>query len=452
MAHNILTTNDLATHSKAVLQTTTRPVLVQYTHTPTSSTKPVLVQIDVFVEDNGTFIEVGSTQVSSKDFTSTSTNTTFTFDISSMLQSRISSGFYESIFTTNTITSIDFKHSTSNQAYKSVIKYKTSAKSWFVNDSGEITLDLNAGIENPSSGDKFACDLFFKNKFLSDSSFVNLDTSSPFIIESPSDVTNARFLTNCPTSLRRKIAIGMPLSLSVLHLGSVSQDITVRCVNTPSDGVFQINSLGSIITASENSATIKTKNLTLTDTYLFLQTGSSQNTVTRDISFRLQNDAADHSKSLKFEVTNNEHFGLYGTSNSNLDGLNKDSTSIYFINDYGVLDYFTFDSNLDVVHEHSKTTFKTGYKDFTSRISSKQGVSSGKTVEIHSCYSYVNKETSEWLSEICRSKEVYLYDREDAQFVPIIVLEGETQPSYSNSNSVQPFSISFIKDTHVIKK
>ena len=128
MAHNIITSNDINVNANAVMQTTTRPILVQYKYSPTDATPvPILVQIDVLVEENGAFSKVGSTQVSSKDFDSTSTNTVFTFDISSILQSKISSGFYTSIFSSNSGSPIDLKNSASNQDYKSLVRYKTEA-------------------------------------------------------------------------------------------------------------------------------------------------------------------------------------------------------------------------------------------------------------------------------------------------------------------------------------
>jgi hypothetical protein len=102
--------------------------------------------------------------------------------------------------------------------------------------------------------------------------------------------------------------------------------------------------------------------------------------------------------------------------------------------------------------ESSKNTFKKGFKDYTSRHSSNFGVSRGSTKEIYTCRELVNKETSEWLSEIYRSTEVYLWDVNESDFVPVLVLEGETQAFYGNKLELQPFSISFIKETHIVKK
>ena len=451
MAHNIITSNDIDVNANAVMQTTTRPILVQYKYSPTDATPvPILVQIDVLVEENGTFSKVGSTQVSSKDFDSTASNTVFTFDISSILQSRISTGFYESIFTTNTVTQIDFKNTSSNNSYKSVIRYKTQARAWYLDSNNTLVLnESDSAVENPSNGsdERYACDVYFKDKELSPSKYVNLPVSA-FVIANPTtDLGYSNFLTNCPLTFRRKIALGMPLSLSVLHL-ALGANITVKCQNTPFAGGNLNESCGHISLGSDNTASIHTKNLTLTNTYLFSQLTSTEANVTKKISFTLTNAGdANTNTPLLFEVMNNST-----STNAYLDRMKKEATSIYFVNDFGVLDYFTFDSNLDVVHEHTKTTFKTGFKDYTSRTSSKRGVGSGKTVEIHSCFSYVNRDVSEWLSEIYRSKEVYLYERDTSTFVPIIVLDGDTQPSFADKTSLQPFSISFIKDTHIIKR
>ena len=427
MAHNLIISNGLDVNPKAELQTTTRPILVQYKYSPNDATPiPILVQVDVFVEENGTFIQIGSTQVSSKDYDSTATNTVFTFDISSMLQSKISTGFYTDIFTTNTISSIDFKNSGGNEDYKSVIRYKTEARAWYADDANVITLNEDDGIHNPDiTGYKFACDLYFKDKELSNSKYVNMPLTSKFVLEnSTTDITNGSFLTNCPPKFRRKIAIGMPFYLSVLHY-DLASNVSVKCYNQPYASPFSTDNLGPI-TLSSNSPSIRTKNLTFSDSYLFLQTSSSESTTTKNLSIFLDSATGEDSEAMRFEVMNNST-----STNAVLSRMKNEATSIYFVNDFGVLDYFTFDSDLDIVHEHSKTTFKTGYKDYTSRLSSKRGVSTGKTTEIRSCYSYVNREVSEWLSEIYRSKEVYLYERDSSEFVPIIVLEGDTQPSYS---------------------
>ena len=121
-----------------------------------------------------------------------------------------------------------------------------------------------------------------------------------------------------------------------------------------------------------------------------------------------------------------------------------------FINDFNVFDFYLFDSFLDVTHQQETTLYKTGYKDYTRRESSKRGVSRGKTTEVYTCSTIVNREASEWLSEIYRSRKVYLYDLAKAIYIPIIVLDNDIRVSYANNTEFEPFSLSFIKDVNVI--
>ena len=113
--------------------------------------------------------------------------------------------------------------------------------------------------------------------------------------------------------------------------------------------------------------------------------------------------------------------------------------------------YYLFDGFLDITHNHTKSLFKTGYKDYTSRSSSKRGISSASTEEVYTTYSLVNKETAEWLSEIYRGKKVYYYDRVKAKFIPVIVVDGEIVTSYANKSQLEPITLSFVKDIHAIK-
>ena len=65
----------------------------------------------------------------------------------------------------------------------------------------------------------------------------------------------------------------------------------------------------------------------------------------------------------------------------------------------------------------------------------------------------VNREVSMWLSEIYRSREVYMYDLNSGAtplFIPIQIIDGTTTPLSSDKKSLIPFSISFIKDVHTI--
>lgn len=493
MSQNLVVLNESSTATSVhgapfKFQTVTRPILIQHEFSEIAqipmlnlaSNKPVLVQLEVLVEKAGVWTNVGSTQISGKDFESTVSNTYFTFDISSILASEIKSGFVPSSYNTqNYIVRHGLNHQT-NPGFSYVIKYKTQARSWYRGTSGDLVLNSDS---NPvESKVKRAANLYFHPKFKSPSKYANtpLDNSvggavsdnhfMSQVTSSAPQLNNKKFLTNCPTSLVRKICLNMPLSLSATNTHELvsnyypklafkysssngtplsSQD-ELEIIGAPQfpqvygdDEIGDAFGSGGIATAYVNPSGVADL-LNISETtidplvrfYLAVEQ-SNVGLVDDNIGFG----------SLDFKL----HNQINNPTGNYLPNINKNSCFIYFVNDFNVLDYFAFTGEIDIVHEHSKQTFKTGYKDYTSRYSSNFGVSRGSTVEIYTCREIVNKETSEWLAEIYRSKEVYLWSVEEHEFIPIQVLDGETQVSYGNKLELQPFSLSFIKDTHIIK-
>lgn len=501
MSHNLVVLNEDSTDLTVYeapfrFQTVTRPILVQHQFSSIAqiplpgleSNKPVLVQLDVLVYKQGIWQKVGSTQIAGKDFESTAATTYFTFDVSSILSSEIKSGFqpliydYDSDFTIESALMDD-----NNPGFYSVIKYKTQTRSWFRGLSGDLI--LNETYPALESKVKRACNIYFHPKFKSPNKYANIPLENSigsggtakdnhFMTELSisNGVDNKKFLTNCPTYLARKICIGMPLSLSATALneyldngvnamlprilmkysvtGGNPLDTTHEFdpANFPRTRTFDAaddtTGFGDVVTITLNPekvvnipSGVNGSNINpLIRFYLgaleYLN-GSSIGITDDNIGFG----------SLDFEI----HDQVGVSLNNNLPTINPNSCFIYFINDFNVLDYFAFTGEPDIVHEHSKNTFKRGYKDYTSRHSSNFGVSRGTTKEIYTCRELVDKATSEWLSEIYRSNEVYLWSVEEDEFVPILVLEGDSQPYYANRMELQPFSISFIKDTHIVK-
>jgi len=497
MSQNLVVLNESSTatavhESPFKFQTVTRPILIQHEFSEIAqipmlnlaSNKPVLVQVEVLVEKAGVWTKVGSTQISGKDFESTVSNTYFTFDVSSILSSEIKSGFVPNSYNTqNSIVRHGLNHQT-NPGFSYVIKYKTQARSWYRGLSGDLVLNE----ESPAleSKVKRACNIYFHPKFKSPSKYANtpLDNSvggavsdnhfMSQVTSSAPQLNNKKFLTNCPTSLVRKICLNMPLSLSATNthedvpnyapklafkystsngtpLSSQDELVIPGAPQFPqlygNDEIGDEYGSGNIATAYVNPTgvadllNISQANIDpLIRFYLavtYFPQGGSSTLVDDNIGFG----------SLDFKL----HNQINNPTGNYLPNINKNSCFIYFVNDFNVLDYFAFTGEVDIVHEHSKQTFKTGYKDYTSRHNSNFGVSRGSTVEIYTCREIVNKETSEWLAEIYRSKEVYLWSVEEHEFIPIQVLDGETQVSYGNKLELQPFSLSFIKDTHIIK-
>jgi hypothetical protein len=447
MAQNIQIKNGVSTHPTANLQSCDRPILVQFERQIALPT-PSVVEIQVQVEKDGVFTDVGTKQVSSRDWDSSAGTPIFTFDISSILSAHIGSGFYTSIFTEPTATPVSMTNASDNLSYNSVVKYQVLARIYSVDtDTQELTLnDEDEAYATPET--RFVGNIFVKDEVLTTSKYTNLNVDTSWNVDGDADdVQTSKMLSNCPTSLTRKVELGMPLSITTLgreNTSAIGMDIRVVHIKD-NEALFTETLIDELFAVSELG--IKTVNVTPSDSYLLgAVTDSTEAACGKVLEFFLLGTSGDAygGDKIKFELYNSS-----STSNPNLSKLNPDACRIYFINDFNVLDFYVFDSFVDVTHSNSNSTFKTGYKDYTSRHSSKRGVSRGRTDEIYTCYTIVNRETAEWLSEIYRSTEVYLY--EDGVFIPITISSGDVRVAYANKNELEPFSLSFIKDVHVIK-
>jgi hypothetical protein len=146
-------------------------------------------------------------------------------------------------------------------------------------------------------------------------------------------------------------------------------------------------------------------------------------------------------ESLNFELTD---------CNEYTDNSNKDSLMIYWVNDLNALDFYMFEGGLEIKNKSSKDLYLKESRDFTKTTSSRYGVSRGITSSEYTCYSRaVNRDVSNWLSEIGRSKEVYIYDEDLRDFVPITIKESTTIPLSFNKRMAQ-VSISFVKETIIV--
>jgi len=476
MAHNIETSNDLAQHSTADFQTCSRPLFVEYSYS-SGSPIPQLITIQVKVEVNGSFIDVGTPQVVNRTSTSTSSQPVFRLDISSLLKGYLLTGFYNSIYGEQGTDKQSLINASGNNSYRTVIKYKTEARSWNLVDN-ILTQNLtDAPVENPTSGSKYAVDIFLKDSYVQANKYSNLNFDNLTTNFLPSNwkiggvnsnATTWGFLTNCPTSLVRTVGVGQK---SVLNwfVYSPSANVLARVFakisfwNTSSssfisDTEFAVTDFtGSNYDVTGSEKNMYTLNTSFNDDGLF--DGLSSGNVTEqyiqsdiEILFKtITTPTVWKSKSLKFKLKKPRAWTDAGNSNIYIsDTLSDDAVSLYFINDYNVLDFYTFEGGLSITHEQNLTTFKTGYKDYTNRSSSKRGVSRGVTTEVYTVSTLVNREAADWLSEIYRSKEVYMYDFNRNDFIPVIVIPENIAIKSGNRLLAQPFYVSFVKDINVI--
>jgi len=448
MSHNIQTVDPTGTSDN--IQTTSRPIFIRFEHAADVG-EPVAaaVQAEVSVEVDGIWKKVGGTLVANKEWDSNSLEPSFEFDISAMLASRIEDATFPiEDFSTSTSVSSSHSNTIAQTEWKRMIRYKVEVRALYVDsDTGILTLnESDNALAHPAPSDyRYAIGAFLPDSVVTSDKYSNLNVGEGWNL-SAGHASEFQFLTNCPPSLRRRIFVAQPMALYGLNNDWSGPTVTVAANHSNDAGSPVVNDEVNASFLSSGVDDLKSINITPTDPYLFgTLSGSTVAACGKDFSLFMRTGAIN-GVSLNFELINSET-----TSNPNLSKIKPDDTVIYFINDFGVWDYYIFDGFLDITHTHEKSTFKRGVKDYTSRQSSRTGVSRGTTTETYTCRTLVNKEVSMWLSEIFRSRTVCYYDRLKSTFVPVTVVDGETHPSSSNKLSLEPFSMSFIKDTYTIK-
>lgn len=451
MAQNIQTSQDITDYDDAGIQTVNRPIILSWSYTGTGVI-PKLISVQVEVEINGSFVNAGSEQIVTRTQTTAANNPSFEIDVSSLLKGFIEDNFTNALRTHSSASVLSSTH-TSVNSQKNIIRYRASASSWYINTNDVLVQNVDdSPVLNPPSGSLYACNMYIKDEAFINSRYSNLGFSASttrkataFSVEgsSTSDLEGKTFLTNCPESLNRVLPIGSEFFVSVFNRSSIQ--LTLRSFINNDLGNLTETIVGSTMAANSND--IFSYNLTMSSPKFFSElTGTTPGACGEKLKLVLKNSNTV-TKALNFKLVN----GIGGT-NPNLDSFPAHGSHIVFINDYNVYDYYFFEGFTDIVHEQQKYLYKTGFKDYTKRESSKRGVASAKTTEIYTCYTIVNEEASDWLSEIYRSTKVFLYNPTKSIYTPVIVLDQDIQVKYANKIEVKPFSISFIKDVHVINK
>lgn len=475
MAQNIGTSNDLTQHSTADFQTCSRPLFVEYSYT-SGSPVPQLITIQVKVEVNGSFIDVGTPQIVNRTPTSTTSQPIFRLDISSLLKGFLLTGFNTAIFGEQGADKQSLINASGNNSYRTVIKYKTEARSWNLVDNILTQNITDDPVENPSSGNKYAVDIFLKDEMVQANPYSNLNFEQYVDIKKDNwritglanNAPSWQFLTNCPTNLVRTVGVGQRAVLNWFvynpHPSTAARIFAKYSFwNTSTNGfVSNIETAVTDFTGGNFDVSGSEKNMYILNTsfnddglFTNLSGGNvSEEYIADDIEvfFKTITTGTNYdSPRLKFKLKKPRAWIEAGNSSIYIpDMLSDDAVCLFFINDYNVLDFYTFEGGLSITHEQELTTFKTGYKNYTKRHSSKRGVSRGVTTEIFTVSTLVNKVAADWLSEIYRSKEVYMYDFKTAEFIPVIVIPENIQIKSGNRLSAQPFYVSFVKDINVI--
>lgn len=454
MAHNIVLTNQSV--AGAGLQSVKRPIFFQFEKGSGSGTPH---SVECHVEGYATFdggstfnwTRLGFPIVQTKDFDSSASSPTFTFDVSAFAAAYI----YDDIKLFEDVIngSLQTQSPINGLDAGLVLKVRVLGRSYFKDAvTGILTLDLSNHIQ---SHEIRTINSYVKDELVIANKFSNLYAAQGFIPKA-GWVSNNRIvgavnglfrrpLTNFPSSTTRKIPRKAPLLIQSLTQGATVNEIALVVEYTNDSGVVVANE--SVHTIYTNDTTdILISNLSI-DENLFglLNAGTETGLKSGKFSVALKTTDATGVR-FNFEIVER---GV-NVINQNFGSVPIDSALIYFYNDFGVLDFYLFEGFTSISHQQSATAFaksKSSYTRHTSRNKNNRGVSRGSTTEVNTCRTLANEETLAFLSEIQRSKEVFIY--EDNSFVAVSVIQSDMVIS-SGDGKPSIFELSFIKDSHTI--
>jgi len=447
MAQNLIVTNGLSAHPSKSIETSKRPVLIEFSKGG-GGVIPKLIQAQVSVKytvDGSTFIteDVGKPIIQGRNWDSSASNPVFTFDIAPILDAFI----YKKIDCFEEVDSVtDDSYPVSGYAKGIIVDYTVKAQEWST-VSEVLTLNLDAAVETPVAkvfSGYVKDDVVLNNKFSNCQAKANYFENATWFVNDTLIGTipsKTSLLTNCPESLSRKIPLGSPLVISSLLQSNANAELAIHYVRD-NQSSYTSEMVHSVYANSTTDILMSNLNISNSGLFSILNDGTIALLGSASFSVNLF-DASTYGKKLKFNIVERGN----NSSNPNFGVTNSESTLIYFYNDFGVLDFYLFEGFTNVSHENSITSFNISAKDYTKRSSHRSVTSSASTTEIITCSAIVNQETSSWLSEIFRSRGVFVYEKNE--FVSISVLEGDTTP-LSSSRKPSIFELSFIKNIHNI--
>lgn len=450
MAQHIQVDTTLTTKPNKAIETTNRPMLFKLSKYAGGDV-PKLVQAAITVTytlDGSNFIteEVGKPLIQGRDWDSATTNPVFTVDVAPVISSFVYSDLplYKTIIATsghhNPIKATDLGL---------VVSYNVAFTDWY-NLAGVLTHNIG----NTQTSDTFyAFSGYLKDDVILSDNISNCHATNTSLLKAPwvintalvgASVSEMSFLTNCPSSLVRNIPLGSPLVLGALINQVSGLDVAIDYIDSNS---AVITGLEITSNAFSTAATkdIHFSNLSINNDGLFGVTTNALDYTIKSPKFSayLNHNSSTAGRKLNFNIVErgaNSVNGLFGT-------VHNDSTLIYFINDLNVLDFYLFNGFSNISHENQISSYSTSSKDYTNRSFSNNRVSRASTTEVVTCSTIVNEEASVWLSEIFRSRAVFVY--ENNAFIPVSVIDGDTTPLSSDRIPTE-FELSFIKNTHQI--
>jgi hypothetical protein len=389
------------------------------------------VEVECWGNIDGVWGKIGDALYQNRDAASSTALPTFTFDISGILKNVLSKNFHKDILNKDADDPIELDNHSSNPYYTGMTSIRTVARSWYEVDGILEKVDLGADtVLNPASGVYInPTDIAISDNAPSISYYDNLPISTDYSMSwlfdgstTTSSISKKSFMTNCPPLLRRKVSMNHPLILGVmmesLDLGNAKIVLTYdEGSGIATSDIDTYGLMGTGIRPVIWNLTPKESN----SSGLF-SGGSDYTQLIPEFDIHLEIIVGSHqTPPLRFELLSNDV-----TKCSN---IKQNTSTLYWINDYGCLDFFHFNGGDTLDSETERTTYIKGRKDWTDNYSSRLGIAEGKTIFKRTCHSEaLNKEAISWLTEILRSTQVYRYDLPRRQLLPVTVIEGVANP------------------------
>tara|TARA_R110002012_G_scaffold22918_2_gene78426 strand:- start:367 stop:1749 length:1383 start_codon:yes stop_codon:yes gene_type:complete len=457
-----INTNNITPNTGAItsstLYTVNRPVWVSYKYQSSIGTEiPKAVEITVWGNSNGNWLPLGASLYKNKDFSSSPTAPTFTFDISGVLKANVTKNFHKDILSQAYNSPISMRNEGSNPNYSGMIACRVKAKCYYeVGGVIESSSSTATPIEYPTPTQKYilASDLSISDNIPSyNFPIYNLPqeskTSWLWDDNTSSTITSKSAPTNCPFNLRRKIPLTFPLVMGLIFNDTAMSSCTWKLNYAHSSGSTTVN-LDDVPNISNDTYSYiwnyKADPL-VGGSSLFANATHTWPQIRPEFSIHLQSNTNSRTKEYLFELTG------YSASNSTITPTKQNTEMIYWINDLGFLDFYYFNGGFEIETESERVNYVRGNNDFGNMDKLRFGVASGKTITKKTCYTEaVSSEVITWLSEILRSTEVFVYNTEYRQLRSVQVIDGLANPyGFTGHEGQAQFSVTYIDNIEIQK-
>tara|TARA_R100001244_G_scaffold9274_1_gene11347 strand:+ start:13739 stop:15022 length:1284 start_codon:yes stop_codon:yes gene_type:complete len=407
-----------------IIHTADRPIIVEASYAG-GGTTPVLINLQPQLYDNAsaTWLNTGQPLVQARDKDLNGSGfEVFTFDVSGFCRSYCLKYFDQN-------ASSDRKPVFKSDKY--IVEFRFVATKWVSNDGV---------LEHHDPSGSSVTSLEYKVIDATIDDFITIDDNNEnlsgdnvkFMVQS--DTTGWSRPSNCPGNLERRFDQNQKVWTGILLGNHDPGSLSHRFSIPYTAGVGSLSVVEAISSVAVNSfyATSLSKDA-INEGSILSGSALFGNSIPDDLAFTT-------SFNISPELIGDQRWRM-------LKGMrHRTTTPIYWINDYNFIDFYNFEGFRFEEENSEKNHFFRKKTNFTNSMESNFGTAKGTTVVGGTVGSKgVSKEGAEWLSEIGRSTEVYIYDLETFNYIPILI--DELNVVTLNDSGLLSVEVSYIKST-----